>query len=263
MENEIDLENKIKELDNILFKVDQSTQTVHMLTKPQAFYKNIHKQALGYQNPFHLRKAQWIKPTLYDGIIMSDKHVAMTMIDDDETLFLEEKSRSKMSEKAKDLEIIDKNISHKPIDYEKLNIHYEGFRKRFTPQQEMDAEQAFWLRISNPTSKPFDASPIIIEAPEELPKASLVNESLKKLKFHLPNLTMFDNNVSLEEELVYQRLRKTLTHVLELSSCIYLDDRACEVLNFDSAGERGWSGLPPFEYQQSRNEKANRNVLNL
>nr|GEW59477.1 hypothetical protein [Tanacetum cinerariifolium] len=37
---------------------------------------------------------------------------------------------------------------------------------------------------------------------------------------------IFDSNVSFEEELVYQRLRKTLTHVLELSSCIYLDDRA-------------------------------------
>nr|GEU98802.1 reverse transcriptase domain-containing protein [Tanacetum cinerariifolium] len=36
----------------------------------------------------------------------------------------------------------------------------------------------------------------------------------------------FNNNVSFKEELVYQRLRKTLTHVLELSSCIYLDDRA-------------------------------------
>nr|GFA82902.1 hypothetical protein [Tanacetum cinerariifolium] len=36
----------------------------------------------------------------------------------------------------------------------------------------------------------------------------------------------FNNDVSFEEELVYQRLRKTLTHVLELSSCIYLDDRA-------------------------------------
>ncbi|GJT99190.1 hypothetical protein Tco_1094708 [Tanacetum coccineum] len=46
MENEIDLENKIKELDNILFKVGQSAQTMQMLTKPQAFYDNIHKQAL-------------------------------------------------------------------------------------------------------------------------------------------------------------------------------------------------------------------------
>ncbi|GJY21467.1 hypothetical protein Tco_0394033 [Tanacetum coccineum] len=96
MENEIDLEKKIKELDNILFKVGQSAQTVHMLTKPQAFYDNIHKQALGYQNPFHLKKAQRIKPTLYDGIVMSDKHVAMPVIDDEETLILEEESRSKI-----------------------------------------------------------------------------------------------------------------------------------------------------------------------
>nr|GEW64645.1 hypothetical protein [Tanacetum cinerariifolium] len=39
-------------------------------------------------------------------------------------------------------------------------------------------------------------------------------------------LDRFDNNVSFEEEVVHQRLRKTLTHLLELSSCIYLDDRA-------------------------------------
>nr|GEX58048.1 retrovirus-related Pol polyprotein from transposon TNT 1-94 [Tanacetum cinerariifolium] len=185
MENQIDSEKKIKELNNILFKVGQSAQTVHMLTKPQAFYDNIHKQALGYQNPFHLRKAQQIKSTLYDGVNMSDKHVAMTVIDDEETLILEEKSRSKMSEKAKEPEIIHKNISHKPIDYEKLNRLYEDFGKRFTPQQEMDAEQPFWLRISNPTSKPSDASPVTIEAPKKLPKVSLVNKSLKKLIFHL------------------------------------------------------------------------------
>nr|GFA56568.1 hypothetical protein [Tanacetum cinerariifolium] len=48
----------------------------------------------------------------------------------------------------------------------------------------------------------------------------------------------FDNNISFEEEVEHQRLRKTLTHVLELSSCIYLDDRAWRVLNFDSAGMR-------------------------
>ncbi|GKE26186.1 integrase, catalytic region, zinc finger, CCHC-type containing protein [Tanacetum coccineum] len=194
MENKIDLEKKIKELDIILFKVGQSAQTVHMLTKPQAFYDNIHKQALGYQNPVYLRKAQRIKPTLYDGIVISDKQVAMPMIDDEETLILEEKSRSKMSEKVKDLEIINKNISHKPIDYEKLNRLSKDFGKRFTPQQEMDVKQAFWLRISNLTTKPSDASPVKIKAPNELPKVSLVNESLKKLKFHLAR---FDNIVKI------------------------------------------------------------------
>ncbi|GJZ71120.1 hypothetical protein Tco_0634971 [Tanacetum coccineum] len=195
MENEIDLEKKIKELDNIIFKVGQSAQTVHMLTKPQAFYDNIHKQALGYQNLFYLRKAQWVKPTLYDGIVISNKHVAMPVIDDEETLILEEESRSKMSEKAKDPEVINKNISHKPNDYEKLNILFDDFAKRFTPQQELSAEQAFWLRMSNPTSKPFDASLVKIEAPKELPKVSLVNESLKKLKFYLAR---FDNVVKIK-----------------------------------------------------------------
>ncbi|GKA61567.1 hypothetical protein Tco_0760974, partial [Tanacetum coccineum] len=75
-----------------------------------------------------------------------------------------------MSEKEKDLEAIKRNISHKPIDYEKLNRLSEDFRKRFTPQQELSAEQAFWLRMSNPTSKPSDASHVKIEAPKELPK---------------------------------------------------------------------------------------------
>ncbi|GJS02663.1 hypothetical protein Tco_0319171, partial [Tanacetum coccineum] len=139
MENEIDLEKKIKELDNIICKVGQSAQT-------------------------------WIKPTLYDGVVMSNKHVAMSVIDDEETLILEEESRSKMSEKAKDLEIIAKKISHKPIDYEKLNRLTEDFGKRFSTQQELSAEQAFWFHILNPTIKPSYTPPVIVDVPSELPK---------------------------------------------------------------------------------------------
>ncbi|GKA39327.1 retrovirus-related pol polyprotein from transposon TNT 1-94 [Tanacetum coccineum] len=54
--------------------------------------------------------------------------------------------------------------------------------------------KAVLLSISNPTSKPSDASLVKIEAPKELPKVSLVNESLKKLKFHLAK---FDNVVKI------------------------------------------------------------------
>ncbi|GJZ90178.1 integrase, catalytic region, zinc finger, CCHC-type containing protein [Tanacetum coccineum] len=95
MENEIDLEKKIKELDNIICKVGQSAQTVHMLTKPQAFYDNTHKQALGYQNPFYLKKAQRIKPTLYDGVVMSNYAVSMLrlMMKKKHMILLEEESR--------------------------------------------------------------------------------------------------------------------------------------------------------------------------
>ncbi|GKE39995.1 hypothetical protein Tco_1463400, partial [Tanacetum coccineum] len=90
MDKEIDLEKKIKELDNIVYKVAQSAQTVHMLTKPQVFYDDTHRQALGYQNPFYLKKAQRIKPTLYDGSVISSQHAVILVIDDDETFILEE-----------------------------------------------------------------------------------------------------------------------------------------------------------------------------
>ncbi|GKA08502.1 hypothetical protein Tco_0687833 [Tanacetum coccineum] len=192
MENEIDLEKKIKELDNIICKVGQSAQTVHMLTKPQAFYDNTHKQALGYQNPFYLKKAQRIKPTLYDGVVMSNTHVVMPVIDDEEALILEEESRSKMSKKARDPEVVAKKISHKPINYEKLNRLAEDFEKCFSPQQELSAKQAFWFHILNLTIEPPYSPPVIVDVPTELPKVSLVNASLKNLKFYL---TQFDSMV--------------------------------------------------------------------
>ncbi|GJX88577.1 hypothetical protein Tco_0340591 [Tanacetum coccineum] len=124
MENEIDLEKKIKELDNIICKVGQSAQTVHISTA---------------------------KTSLDDGVVLSNTYVAMPMIDDEETLILEEESRSKMSEKAKDPEVIAKKISHKPIDYEKLKSLTDDFEKRFSPQQELSAKQAFWFHILNPS----------------------------------------------------------------------------------------------------------------
>ncbi|GJV70176.1 hypothetical protein Tco_1485685 [Tanacetum coccineum] len=145
LENEIDLEKKIKELDNIVYKV-------------------------GYQNPFYLKKAQRINSTLYDGAVMSKTHVAMPVIDDEETLILEEESQSKMFEKAKDPEVIAKKISHKPIDYEKLNSLIEDFETRFSPQQELSAEQAFWFHTFNPTIEPSYSPPVIVDVPSELPK---------------------------------------------------------------------------------------------
>ncbi|GJT03350.1 retrovirus-related pol polyprotein from transposon TNT 1-94 [Tanacetum coccineum] len=194
MENEIDLEKKIKELDNIVYKVGQSAQTVHMLTKAQVFYDNAHKQALGYQNPFYLKKAQRIKPTLYDGSVISSKHVAMLVIDDDETLILEEVSRSKMLAKQNDPISKEKKVNTTPINHVELNKLSEDFGKRFVPQQELSAEQAFWFHMSNPITESSDASPVKVEAPSKLPKVSLVNESLKKLKFHL---SKFDSVVKI------------------------------------------------------------------
>ncbi|GKE01341.1 hypothetical protein Tco_1389324, partial [Tanacetum coccineum] len=110
---EITLEKRIKQLDNIVFKRDQSTQIVHMLTKPQFFYDHTTKQAL-------------------------------------ETLLLVEESRSKMLLKQKDPMMLEKKVNTTPVDYAALN-----------------------------------QLPTVVEVPQELPKVSMVNTSLKKLKHHL------------------------------------------------------------------------------
>ncbi|GJS73030.1 hypothetical protein Tco_0705871 [Tanacetum coccineum] len=129
MDKEIDLEKKIKERDNIFYKVGQSAQTVHMLTKPQVFYDDTYKQALGYQNPFYLKKAQKIKPMLYDGSMISRKHDVISVVDEEETLILEEESRSKMLAKQNDPISKEKKINISPINFSELNKLAEDFEK--------------------------------------------------------------------------------------------------------------------------------------
>nr|GEU36962.1 retrovirus-related Pol polyprotein from transposon TNT 1-94 [Tanacetum cinerariifolium] len=98
-----------------------------------------------------------------------------------------QESRSKMAEKDKDPEAIKQKISNKLIDYVKLNNLYEDLCKRFVPQQELSTDETLWYHMLNPSTKSSDALPVKIEAPKELPKLILVNESLKKLKLHLAN----------------------------------------------------------------------------
>nr|GEX93456.1 retrovirus-related Pol polyprotein from transposon TNT 1-94 [Tanacetum cinerariifolium] len=120
-----------------------------------------------------------------------------------------QKSRSKMSEKAKDPEVIAKKISHKPIDYEKLNRLTDDFGKHFTPQQELSTEQAFWLCISNPTIE--SSLPLVrVEVPSELPKRS---ESCEKCL----NL---DDEFSISKQEYNDLLKKYLQ--LE-KHCIYIE----------------------------------------
>nr|GEY27565.1 integrase, catalytic region, zinc finger, CCHC-type, peptidase aspartic, catalytic [Tanacetum cinerariifolium] len=60
----------------------------------------------------------------------------------------------------------------------------------FVPQTESSAEQAFWSQYSVQTDKPNLSDTTIVEVPKELPKVSMVNSCLKKLKFHLASFDM-------------------------------------------------------------------------
>ncbi|GKC73217.1 hypothetical protein Tco_1119100, partial [Tanacetum coccineum] len=155
IDREIALEKRIKQLDNIVFKRDQSAQTVHMLTKPQFFYDHTTKQALGFQNPFYLKKAQQLEPKLYDGNVIKNMS-AIVIPDSKETLMIAEESLSKMLLKQKDPMMLEKKVNT-------------------TPSQNS-------VNFPEPT---LSSRPTKVEVPKELPKVSMVNTSLKKLKYHL------------------------------------------------------------------------------
>ncbi|GKC04697.1 hypothetical protein Tco_0996307 [Tanacetum coccineum] len=87
LDKQVQLENKIKELDNILVKTGQSIQTMHMLSpNPDSFYHSEHKMALGYQNPFYLKQAQQKQQSLYNGKVLLENHDPTIVYDSEETL---------------------------------------------------------------------------------------------------------------------------------------------------------------------------------
>nr|GFA40680.1 hypothetical protein [Tanacetum cinerariifolium] len=84
IDRELALEMQVKELNNIVFKRNQSVQTIHMLTKPQFFYDHSTRKAL------------------------------------EETLMLVEESHSKMIQKQNEPIMFEKKVNTKPVDYDLL-----------------------------------------------------------------------------------------------------------------------------------------------
>ncbi|GJW15800.1 hypothetical protein Tco_0019933 [Tanacetum coccineum] len=146
-----------------------------MLMKSQFFYDNTTKQALGFQNPFYLQKAQQSKPKLYVGDIIVQTN-PIEIPDSEETLALAEESHSKMLLKHKDNMMLEKEkqVDTTPIDYAALNQLYKDFPTRFVPQTELSAEQAFWSQNSVNSSEPtLSIRPTNVKVPKELPKVSM------------------------------------------------------------------------------------------
>nr|GEZ77806.1 hypothetical protein [Tanacetum cinerariifolium] len=89
LDKKVDLEARIKDLENILLKRDQTVQTMHMLNpKSDSFYHPNQKMALGYPNPSYLKKAQLKQQSLYNGNLLTVEHDPPTVYDSKETLKL-------------------------------------------------------------------------------------------------------------------------------------------------------------------------------
>nr|GEV18182.1 hypothetical protein [Tanacetum cinerariifolium] len=178
IDRELALEKQIKELNNIVFKRNQSVQIVHMLTKPQFFYDHTTKQALGFQNPFYLKKAQQLEPKLYDGSVIQ-KTNAIAIRDSEETLMLAEESRSKILLKQKASVMSEKKVNTKPnsVNSEEPNL---------------------------------STRPAQVEVIKQLPKVSMVNTSLKKLKHHLASFDVAVEQHRVESKGFQVKMKKVL-----------------------------------------------------
>nr|GEV63411.1 copia protein [Tanacetum cinerariifolium] len=165
IDRELALEKHVKELNNIVFKRNQSAQTVHMLTK---FYDHSTRQALGFQNPCYLKRAQQLEPKLYNGSVIQ-KTDAIVIHDSEETLMLEDESRSKMLQKQ-----------NEPIMSEKK----ENFQRNnsFSQQSAITFDQLFEINDLKAQSQEKDT--VIMKLKERI-KSLSGNVKEEKIKREL------------------------------------------------------------------------------
>ncbi|GJY49901.1 hypothetical protein Tco_0439857 [Tanacetum coccineum] len=155
LDKQIQLKNKIKELDNILVKMSQSIQTIHMLSpKPDSFYHIEQKMALGYQNPCYLKQAQQKQQSLYNGKVLLEKHDPPAVYDPEETLQLAQESRLKMKQLNKEI---------KPENYAKINQLSEVF----VSQKAKSREELYFSNASKTASVSKSVSKSISISNEE------------------------------------------------------------------------------------------------
>ncbi|GJS60952.1 hypothetical protein Tco_0655736 [Tanacetum coccineum] len=130
----------VEEVKDKLYKQDESLQTVYMLYKPNPYYDEQNKVAIGYKNPLCLTRAQKVQSALYNGHeIIKTNHVPTIVHNSEDTLEIAEITRKKMNDKMKDPECVKKKVKIAPHDYSK-----ENYIATFTPHKQLTPEQIFW-----------------------------------------------------------------------------------------------------------------------
>nr|GFA96305.1 hypothetical protein [Tanacetum cinerariifolium] len=146
----IELEHKIKVLDNTIYKTGQSVQMMNMLNN---------KCRMSFAKPEFLKKDQRANPHLYDIGCYNDNLALMLAPDSDEVIRLEKEIRSKLSDLIR------------PFDYDKLNNLYD----LFVPQREkscLNEEMVADLRYFNSLELEVDS----LRSQLETQKTQFLNE---------------------------------------------------------------------------------------
>nr|GEZ05756.1 hypothetical protein [Tanacetum cinerariifolium] len=90
-----------------------------------------------------------------------------------------------LSEYLKETESFKQKITILKDDLQKEESRNIDREVALEKETESYAEQAFWSQYSVQTDEPTHSGTTIVEVPKELPKVSVVNSCLKRLKFHL------------------------------------------------------------------------------
>nr|GEZ89900.1 hypothetical protein [Tanacetum cinerariifolium] len=179
----IALENKVKVLDNIVYKTGQSVQTMNMLNR---------NCKTSFEKPEFLKNAQRANSRLYDIGCYNDNLALMLAPESDEVIRLKKESRSKLSNLIR------------PFDYEKLNNLYD----LFVPQREKSSAQRYFFRkrqsnFVNSPSPIYDQEPIMVAEDNEMSKdkeidklMALISLSFKKIYKPTNNNLQTSSNTS-------------------------------------------------------------------
>ncbi|GKC23208.1 hypothetical protein Tco_1025358 [Tanacetum coccineum] len=152
----ISMEKQLKFLNEIVYKRNQSIQTIHMLALKGSTFNG----RPTFANSMYLKKAQSEKPCLYEIPYDTSDLANRFTPDREETLTLEKESRSKLN---KDLV--------KPYDYTKQNSLYENFKP---------ASKEYHDQLTRAIETQNDSFKFVLELKQEMHEDLKYVESLEK-----------------------------------------------------------------------------------
>nr|GEU65740.1 copia protein [Tanacetum cinerariifolium] len=200
------------EIDNLKETLSEHLKQKESLKQTVTLLKNEFQKEESRNIDREIALEKQIKEFFYDHTTKQALETnAIVIHDSEETLMLAEESRSKMILKQKDPMMSEKKVNTKPFDYTVLNQLSQDFETRFVPQTEFSAKQVFWSQNSVNSEEPNPSTgPTQVEVSNELPKVSMMNTSLKKLKHHLASFDVAVEQHRVESKRFQVKMNKVL-----------------------------------------------------
>nr|GEU98563.1 uncharacterized mitochondrial protein AtMg00810-like [Tanacetum cinerariifolium] len=216
----ISMEKQLKFLNEIVYKRNQTIQTIHMLAPKGPTFNG----RPTFANPIYLKKAQSEIPCLYAFSYDQSNHANRLVPDREETLTLENKSRSKLN---KDLV--------RPYDYTKyVESHEKEIDDLESDKAEFSNMYDIILQEYSLEKKSFSQTNVRQPKPSVLSKPAPFLDSLKRKSFSQTK-TVPKTNVSeslskpVTTQILHQTIRKDVSNTKLIKPGMYrIDNRTTQ-----------------------------------